>query len=371
MRIFILTLGTRGDLEPFWAMGRSLQARGHAVTIGTSEFHIKKDPSVTWVNIGNSTQAEFIAFLRSLAAEPDRLERTMAFGRRWAMPQVAFSMKTIASLAMQHDYFMGNLKFPLTRGGVVLPGAYVTYDPPPSLDAAKANGSHTHEGRTLELVAMNRELIDPQHEWDEYFHFTGFWQPLVDKLPRPSDLEGFLATGSAPVVLTMGSMVMFDPQKLADCFFKALELCDLRGIIVGGWSDQRCGMHPSGRMMTVKEADYSWLFEHAACVVHHGGVGTVASVLRAGIPSVLLPQIPSQERWGAILEREGLCAGVLDTASLEPDQLAAALRRAIQDLSLRQSAQQWRTRLNRDTSIARAADLIEAHWAKLCGHGGV
>ena len=163
MRIFILTLGTRGDFEPFWALGRALHARGHAVTVGTSLFHFKNDPSIKWVSIGNSTQAQFVAFLRSLATEPDRLERTMAFGKRWAMPQVAFSMKTIASLADQHDYFMGNLKFPLMRGEEVLPGAYVTYDPPLSLDGAKANASHTHKGHTLELVAMNRALIDPEN----------------------------------------------------------------------------------------------------------------------------------------------------------------------------------------------------------------
>ena len=365
MRIFILTLGTRGDFEPFWALGRSLHARGHHVTIGTSGFHIKNDPSVNWVRIGNGSQAEFVSFLRSLSQEPDRLSRSLAFGRHWAMPQVAFSMQTIATLASQHDYFMGNMKFPLMRGGVVLPGAFVTYDPPTSLNAAKANGSHTHEGRTLELVAMNRDLVDPMHEWDGYFHFTGFWQPLADSLPRSADLERFLESGAAPVVLTMGSMVMFDPQRLADCFYKALELCDLRGVIVGGWSDQRYGIHHSSRVMAVKEADYAWLFEHAACVVHHGGVGTVASVLRAGVPSVLLPQIPSQERWGAILERESLSVGVLDTVSLAPGQLASALRRAIQDVSIRQSLVRWKVRLEQDKGISLAGELIEAHWAKL------
>lgn len=369
MRIFILTLGTRGDFEPFWALGRALIARGHSVTIGTSLFHFQNDPSIKWVSIGNSTRAEFVAFLRSLAAEPDRFKRTMAFGKHWAMPQVAFSMKTIASLADQHDYFMGNLKFPLMRGEVVLPGAYVTYDPPVNLAGAKANASHTHQGRTLELVAMNQALIDPQHEWDDYFHFTGFWKPLEDKATRPVELAKFLGAGSPPVVLTMGSMVMFDPQQLADCFFNALALCGLRGIIVGGWSEQHRGMHPSNRMVTVQEADYAWLFEHAACVVHHGGVGTVASVMRAGVPSVLLPQIPSQERWGAILLRENLCAGALDTATLEPAQLADALRRAVQDESLRQSAQQWKTKLDQDSGIAAAVDLIEAHWARLRTQG--
>jgi len=57
MRIFILTLGTRGDFEPFWALGRELCARGHSVTIGTSAFHVQNDPALTWLPIGTGTMA--------------------------------------------------------------------------------------------------------------------------------------------------------------------------------------------------------------------------------------------------------------------------------------------------------------------------
>lgn len=365
MRVFILTLGTRGDLEPFWALGRALHARGHAVTIGTSTFNFQNDPAIRWVGIGNSSLNQFKAFLRGLETEPDRTARNNAFGRQWAMPQVQQSREVISREAGQHDYFMSNMKFPLVRNGQVIPGAFVTYDPPAhSLDPLM-NGSHLHGGRTLELVAMNRLLVDPERAWAEHFHFTGFWAPPGRNAVRPFDVEKFIQAGTKPVVLTMGSMVMFNHQRLSSIFLEALQLTGLRGVVVGGWSDQTPGLHPSRQMITVNEADYSWLFNQVAAVIHHGGVGTVASVLRAGVPSILLPQIPSQERWADILRRDGLCAGVLDTASLTTSDLASAMQRAVQDQTLQEQAACWRERLSVDEGVDAAVRLIEEHWATL------
>ena len=52
--------------------------------------------------------------------------------------------------------------------------------------------------------------------------------------------------------------------------------------------------HPSPNVLVIDEAPYELLFAHAAAVVHHGGVGTLAAVLRAGKPSIILPQVACQ-----------------------------------------------------------------------------
>lgn len=365
MRIFILTLGTRGDFEPFWALGRLMRQRGHQVTIGTSAFHFQDDPSLNWVPVGAGTKSELLGLLRSLTDLDDRGQRAHAYGQKWVIPQIASAKAQISAVASKNDYFINNLKFSLMQGKAVFPGAFVSYDPPPSLAAARAWGSYSHGGRTLELVAMNRALIDPEAQWDAYFNFTGFWHQTGGRSPASAQLKSFLDQGGPPAVMTMGSMVTFDPGRLAQCFLQALQISGLRGIVVGGWSEQRGGLDRTGRMMVLPEVDYDWLFSRAACVLHHGGVGTVNSVLRAGVPSILLPQIPSQELWGKILMRENLCVGTFDTHSLDPKHLAGALRLAMNDVAVKSNALKWKTRLDSDPGISEAARLIEAHWEKV------
>jgi UDP:flavonoid glycosyltransferase YjiC (YdhE family) len=122
-------------------------------------------------------------------------------------------------------------------------------------------------------------------------------------------------------------------------------------------------------VLTVAEADYGWLFEQAACVVHHGGVGTVASVLSAGVPQVLLPQVASQERWGEILTRERLCTGVLRTESLDAEQLAGAIRQALETGEVQCCARNWASRVKASNGIVDAVDAIAQHIARLQERG--
>jgi sterol 3beta-glucosyltransferase len=111
----------------------------------------------------------------------------------------------------------------------------------------------------------------------------------------------------------------------------------------------------------VDEVPYDWLFPRAACVIHHGGCGTLSAVLRAGQPSILLPQIPPQELFGGMLERAGLAAGTLDVDALGPAALAGAIRRAVTDEGVRENCRAWQPLFAAERGVQLAADLIEAH----------
>lgn len=124
--------------------------------------------------------------------------------------------------------------------------------------------------------------------------------------------------------MTLGSMVMFDAAKLVQNFAEALRQTGQRGIVVEGWSEVP-SFAASDRLFRVREIPYDWLFARVCCVVHHGGCGTVAAVLRAGQPSVIVPQVFCQEEFGRILLRNELATAVLDSLALRPQDLAAAL----------------------------------------------
>jgi O-mycaminosyltylonolide 6-deoxyallosyltransferase len=103
------------------------------------------------------------------------------------------------------------------------------------------------------------------------------------------------------------------------------------------------------------------LFAQASCVIHHGGCGTLAAVLRAGIPSILLPQIPPQEIFGRLLEQAHLATGAFEVSTLDPAVLAGAIRRAVQDEEIRRHCRDWQAAMTVERGVPMAADLIESH----------
>ncbi len=135
---------------------------------------------------------------------------------------------------------------------------------------------------------------------------------------------------------------------------------------MGGWSAVAPLTAPAGPVYWAQEVPYDWLFPRAVCVIHHGGCGTLAAVLRAGIPSIVLPQIICQEVFGRMLERVNLTTGIFDVRTLESAALAAAVQRAVSDEAVRQSARQWRQRVAEDRGVKAAAEWITDH-ARACG----
>lgn len=370
MRVFILTLGTRGDLELFLILARELRSRGHRVVVGASAFYSTRvrDAGVELARIGEGTQAEFVSILRSLSSIRDRRERVLEYGRRWARPQLSASMNQIKAVAAASDYFINNLKIVLKGRDRIVPGASVTYDPPRRVEDLAKYATQWPESRgvILELVAMSKRLVDPDDLWGEQYRFTGFWRG--EERPGwepPADLRRFLDGGAPPVVITMGSMVTFDTEKFVRDMTEALRLASQRGILVSSWSGISRVDAPPGLVYCAREIPYDWLFPRAACVVHHGGCGTVAAVLRAGKPSILLPQITSQEHFAKILTREDLVAGVFDVAALQPEELTTAIRQAVTDERYQASARRWQQAVSEEPGVAGAADLIEAHWDEI------
>jgi sterol 3beta-glucosyltransferase len=165
------------------------------------------------------------------------------------------------------------------------------------------------------------------------------------------------------VAVTLGSMVTLDAPRFLGCVTDGLRLAGQRGVVVAGWSGLAAGP-VADHVLCVDEAPYDWLFPRSACVVHHGGTGTVAAALRAGRPSVLLPQLACQDAYARMLSREGLAAAVLETAVLEPAGLAGAVRLAVTDPRLARRAAEWRDLVAGEGGAGEAAGLIEAHAAR-------
>jgi sterol 3beta-glucosyltransferase len=159
----------------------------------------------------------------------------------------------------------------------------------------------------------------------------------------------------------MGSMLTEDESRFADRAIEAVRCAEARAVILGHLASMTSGAVSEDILLCEEEIPYGWLFPQCSCVVHHGGVGTVAAALFAGRPSIVVPQISAQQYLGNVLVRTGLATGVFDTAAFDPLKLAAAIRGAVNDQKNLQTAKIWQANITRDRGVLAAADQIEQH----------
>jgi UDP:flavonoid glycosyltransferase YjiC (YdhE family) len=313
--------------------------------------------------VGAGSRDDLLAVLGALASVQGE-DRTTEFNARWIQPQLRAGLPMVLDTARGADYVVSNVKIVLAGDdGVVIPGATVTYDPPGSFAAFEKSRAADRQGRIMDLVALPRALVDPDGRWPAWARFTGFWTGEERGVPA-SALAAFVDAGPPPVVVTLGSMLMVDRAHLSRVLAEALARTGHRAVVVGGWADL-ADWPADARVHRVAEAPYDWLFTRAACVIHHGGTGTVAAVLRAGVPSIVLPQLTAQERFARMLLDARLATGAFDADSVTADALADALGRAVGDENVRASARRWQREVGADPGVSGAAALIEAHAAEL------
>ncbi|WP_262365523.1 glycosyltransferase [Gordonia sp. OPL2] len=120
-----------------------------------------------------------------------------------------------------------------------------------------------------------------------------------------TDVLPWIESGPAPVYVGFGSMIPADADRLAEVFCTAADELDIRLLVSGGWSDFMSGV-TDDRIRVVGHVDHDTILPLCAAAVHHGGAGTVAAGLRAGIPTVVTWVGADQPIWGAAIARAGV-----------------------------------------------------------------
>ncbi|MGH3321209.1 MAG: glycosyltransferase [Streptosporangiaceae bacterium] len=222
-----------------------------------------------------------------------------------------------------------------------------------------------HAERRPVVYGFSEAVVPRPVDWGPHLHITGYWFPpaTADWRPPP-ELERFLDQGEPPVVVTFGSMAASDPARLGRAAAGALRRAGRRGVVVGATfpaPDEDTVCH-------VRYAPYEWLFPRAAAVVHHGGAGTTAAALRAGVPSTPVPFFADQPFWAARLRALEAGTEPLPRRLLSTQRLAPAITRACEDPRLREGAARLGSELRAEDGVERAVAAIEEHLARSC-HG--
>lgn len=214
------------------------------------------------------------------------------------------------------------------------------------------------------LGAYSPRIIPRPADWPESVHITGYlfldgqpgWQP-------PPELEAFLEAGDPPVYIGFGSMAGRNPDELAKLSIKALAKSGRRGVLLTGWGGLRADSAPEN-VFVVDSAPHSWLFPRMAAVVHHGGAGTTAEGLRAGVPTVIVPFAFDQSFWGARVKAMGLGPDPVPQKRLTIDRLANAIGIAVTDPTIKQSAKACGRAVRAEDGAGNAVNIIERYFGK-------
>jgi sterol 3beta-glucosyltransferase len=414
MRIAIIASGSRGDVEPYVALGKGLQAAGHVVRLVTHQNFegLVTSHGVEFWPVEGSVQdvAESMAALIESGNFLAILSRMSKEAQAGALALTSASLAACQGMdlivAGIGGVFVG-IAIAEKLGLPLLQAYYIPFTPtsaypafvvpkPPSWLGTLLNRPSYQVARQMMWQAFRsadkaarREVLDlpaatffgpfsskcvrgqpilygyspsvipAPPDWGADIHVTGYWflDPAEDWTPDQS-LADFLAAGPPPVYVGFGSMSSRNPEETANLILDALARTGQRGIIHTGWGGLRRADLPDSVLM-VDGVPFSWLFPRVAAVVHHGGAGTTSAGLRAGVPSVVIPFFGDQPYWGQRIADLGVGPAPIPRKKLTADRLAQAIQTAVTDQAMRQRAADLGAKIRSEDGIARAVAVVE------------
>jgi sterol 3beta-glucosyltransferase len=224
--------------------------------------------------------------------------------------------------------------------------------------------SELRRRRVPMLYGWSPSVLPQPPDWGRWLHVTGYW--FLDHLggwKPPRDLADFLRSGPPPVYVGFGSMNKTDPEELTDIVLRALERTDRRGVLVTGWGGISNSALPDS-VFGVEEVPHDWLFERVEAAVHHGGAGTTAASLRAGIPTIVVPFFADQPFWGRRVAELGVGPEPIPRHSLTVERLTNAIQQATADRGMNSRAAALGQQIKEENGIERAVEAFDFHTRK-------
>ena len=214
--------------------------------------------------------------------------------------------------------------------------------------------------RSLPTVTSCSNYVFPKpNDWPEHVYNTGYW--FLDEEPGwtpPEDLLRFLEQGAPPVYVGFGSMS--NPalaEQTTRLVIEALRQAGQRGVLATGWAGMSKTDSLPENIFMLESAPHSWLFPRMAAVVHHGGAGTTAAGLSAGVPSVVIPFSNDQFAWGRRVFELGVGSKPIPRKNLSVEKLANAIQFALSK-EVREAAKNLGTNIQSEDGAVTAANVI-------------
>jgi len=208
------------------------------------------------------------------------------------------------------------------------------------------------------VYGFSPTLLPRPLDWGEWLQVAGHW--FFDETPawQPTqELVRFLENGEPPVYVGFGSMVDAQIGPATRIVLGALQRTGQRSVLLGGWGGLGKGDLPE-MVLRIDTVPHDWLFPRVAAVIHHGGAGTTATGLRHGKPTVIVPFFADQPFWGQRVHQLGAGPKPIPFSRLSVEKLAHAIDQAVNDTTMRQSAEILGDKLQKEDGVGRAVSYI-------------
>jgi UDP:flavonoid glycosyltransferase YjiC (YdhE family) len=417
MKFALTCYGTRGDIEAGAAVGRELVRRGHEVRMGVPPDLVGfvESAGVATIPYGPDTQAHcnlWKCFPPNVRKTPDLIkwlrearELTPPYWRDMTATLTSLAdgadlllsgpgFEVAANVAEYHDIPLATLHWmPVRPNGKLLPflpsplsrSALAMYEWMCWRGTKKAEDEQRRElglpkaarraprritdRGSLEIQAYDKVCFPGlAAEWAKWSDQRPFVGTLTLELATEADDEiaSWIAADTPPIFFGFGSIPVSSPADTLEMISAACAQLGERALICAAGTDFDRVAH-SDHVKVADTMNYAAIFPACRAVVHHGGFGTTAAGLRAGVPTLILWRLPDQPIWGGVVKRLGV-GTARQFASTTQQSLVADLRRVLAPQNVTR-AREVATQMTKSTdSVAAAATRVE-DFARLQGVG--
>src|ERR1700761_764046 len=384
MKFVLAGYGSRGDVEPCAAVGRELSSRGHDVLMAVppDQRAFVESAGLATITYGRDTREQMNAasdFVNSgesaFAVFPQLVDRVTAV---WAEKSV-----TLASLADGADLLVAGLNEQRLAANVAehhgIPLAALHFFPAQALELGVLQQQITNAAEGAQRVALGlpEEIAPPtQHpleiqaydelcvpglaaEWAKSDLRRPFVGSLTLAMPTGVDDEvlSWIADGTSPVYFGFGSTPVTSPSETVAVISAACTKLGERALICSGPNDFT-ELPQSADIKIVDAVNHAAIFPACRALAHHGGAGTTAAGMRAGVPMLVLWIWLDQPVWASAVDQVGVgFSRAFSESTL--DSLVADLRSVLAEDYLTRAREVATQMTNPAESLARAADLLE------------
>ncbi len=417
MHITIHTLGSRGDIQPFIPLGLGLQRAGFSVRLASYEvfrpfieehglefYPIHGDPRDTmssqagqdWLRAGQNAIANATQMWRAITSA----DNTRAFkdaqdacrgsdaiiysfmgatayhvAEKLEVPSIFALIQPFTRSRLTPSMIMPEL--PLGGGYNLLthriseltiwtfvkrlinPWRVESLGLPPMPWQGPFN--HLYENQMPYLYGFSPSVVPRPADWPAWHHISGYW--FLDRAPTwepPQALAHFLENGRKPISIGFGSMTGKDAENLLQLCVQAIEKTGQRAVLLGGWANVGALQLPE-TIFQIDAVPHDWLFPQVAAVVHHGGSGTTAAGLRAGVPTIVVPFFGDQPYWGRRVHALGVGPKPIQRKALTVSKLVDAISQAVEGVTMQQKAAALGEQIRSEDGVGSAVAFIRAY----------
>ncbi|KAI8539466.1 hypothetical protein RHMOL_Rhmol09G0185400 [Rhododendron molle] len=410
LQIVMLIVGTRGDVQPFVAIGKRLQEYGHRVRLATHSnfeefvlaaglefFALGGDPKVLAgymvknkgflpsepSEIPNQRRQikDIIFSLLPACTEPDpvtnvafKADAIISNPPAYGHTHVAEALKVPIHIFFTMPWTpTSEFPHPLSRVKQVV-GYRLSYYVVDSLiwlgirdlinefrkkklklrPVTYLSGSYNSPPDVPYGYIWSPHLVPKPKDWGPKIDVVGFcFLDLASNYAPPDSLVKWLKRGRAPIYIGFGSLPVQEPAKMTQIIVEALELTGQRGIINKGWGGLGNLAEPKDFVYLLDNCPHDWLFLRCAAVVHHGGAGTTAAGLKAACPTTVVPFFGDQPFWGERVHARGLGPAPIPIEEFSREKLIKAIH-FMQDPTVKQRAVEMAEAMEHEDGVTGA-----------------